>query len=230
MARADRLFRLLDALRRLPAPVTAARLAAETGVSERTLYRDIEALRAAGALIDGAAGYGYTLTEDPAVPPQMFDRMELEALVLGLGLLHWQGDPALADAAERVLAKVTATLPPRKAEEARHVALLSWAYEPHAGVPVHLAPLRTAAWEERAVEISYTDRHGANSTRRIWPLAIVYTDYEPWLLAWCCLRRDFRRFLIARISAVAETQESFRPRRVPLLRDMLARLEGAEAD
>ncbi len=226
MARADRLFRLLDALRRLPAPVTARRLAAETGVSERTLYRDIAALRAGGALIDGAAGFGYTLTEDPAVPPQMFNRIELEALVLGLGWLHWQGDPALADAAERVLAKVTATLPPRKAEEARHVALLSWAYEPKAEVPAHLAALREAAWAERAVEIGYTDRHGVGSARRIWPLAIVYTDYEPWLLAWCCLRRDFRRFLVSRIGAVAVTDESYRPRRVPLLRDMLARLQA----
>lgn len=226
MARADRLFRLLDALRRLPAPVTAARLARETGVSERTLYRDIAALRAGGALIDGAAGFGYTLTEDPAVPPQMFDRMELEALVLGLGWLHWQGDPALTDAAERVLAKVTATLPPRKAEEARHVALLSYAYEPKAEVPVHIAPLRDAAWEERAVEIGYTDRDGRQSERRVWPLGIVYTDYEPWLLAWCCLRRDFRRFLVSRIDRVAMTRESFRPRRVPLLRDMLSRLQG----
>lgn len=226
MTRADRLFRLLDALRRLPAPVTAARLAEETDVSERTLYRDIAALRAGGALIDGAAGYGYTLTEDPAVPPQMFDRMELEALVLGLGWLHWQGDPALAAAAERVVAKVTATLPARKADEARHVALLSYAYEPKAEVPAHMAPLREAAWEERVVEIGYTDRDGARSQRRVWPLGIVYTDYEPWLLAWCCLRRDFRRFLVSRIDGVATTGESFRPRRVPLLREMLARLRG----
>ena len=64
MARADRLFRLLTALRMLPQPVAAARLAGETGVSERTLYRDIDALRAGGALIDGAAGVGYVLTED----------------------------------------------------------------------------------------------------------------------------------------------------------------------
>ena len=46
MARPDRLFRLLSALRSLPKPVTAARLAAETEVSERTLYRDIDTLRA----------------------------------------------------------------------------------------------------------------------------------------------------------------------------------------
>lgn len=226
MPRADRLFRLLDALRRLPAPVTAARLAEETGVSERTLYRDIEALRAAGALIDGAPGFGYTLTEDPGLPPQMFDRLELEAVVLGLSMLHWQGDAALSQAAERALAKVIATLPPRKADEARHVALLSYVYEPAAEVPAYLATLREAAWDERAVDIGYSDRLDRATHRRIWPLGIVYTDYEPWLLAWCCLRRDFRRFLVSRIASVTDTGESFRPRRVPLLRDMLARLRG----
>lgn len=72
MSRTDRLMRLMDALRRLPAPVTAARLAGETGVSARQLYRDIATLRAGGALIDGEAGVGYSLTEDPALPPQSF--------------------------------------------------------------------------------------------------------------------------------------------------------------
>lgn len=56
MARMDRLMRLMDTLRRLPQPVTAARLSEETGVSLRQLYRDIATLRAGGALIDGAAG------------------------------------------------------------------------------------------------------------------------------------------------------------------------------
>ena len=58
MARSDRLLRLLQHLRTEPAPVTAARLADLSGVSERAIYRDIAALRAAGALIDGQAGYG----------------------------------------------------------------------------------------------------------------------------------------------------------------------------
>ncbi|EAQ12523.1 putative DNA-binding transcriptional regulator YafY [Maritimibacter alkaliphilus HTCC2654] len=222
MSRSDRLFRLLDTLRRLPPPVTAARLAGETGVSERTIYRDIESLRAAGAIIDGEAGFGYTLTEDNAVPPQMFDRLELEAVMLGLGWLEWQGDPALAEAAKRAIAKVTASLPVRKADEARHVALLAYAFDKKPEVPEFMPILREAAWEERAVDITYTDREGSFTERRIWPLSVVYTDYEPWILAWCCLRRGFRRFLISRVASVSETRESFRPRRVPLLREMMS--------
>jgi predicted DNA-binding transcriptional regulator YafY len=111
MARTDRLFRLLQALRVLPAPVTAARLAAETGVSLRTLYRDIESLRASGAVIEGERGFGYRLIEDGALPPQMFSRIEIEALVLGLSQVRHMSDPALAQAASAALAKVAATLP-----------------------------------------------------------------------------------------------------------------------
>ena len=51
MSRPERLFQLLNALRVLPKPVTAARLALEAAMSERTLYRDIECLQAGGALI-----------------------------------------------------------------------------------------------------------------------------------------------------------------------------------
>lgn len=64
MARSDRLFRLLQAMRELPAPFTAARLAAETGVSQRSLYRDFDSLRAAGARIEGERDYGYRLIEE----------------------------------------------------------------------------------------------------------------------------------------------------------------------
>ena len=101
-------MRLMDALRRLPAPVTAARLATETGVSKRQLYRDIATLRAGGALIDGEAGVGYTLTEDSALPPQSFSRLEIEALVLAVGELRQTGDAALEAAGDSALARIIA--------------------------------------------------------------------------------------------------------------------------
>ena len=111
MARTDRLMRLMDALRRLPKPVTAARLAGETGVSPRQLYRDIATLRAGGALIDGEAGLGYTLTEDSALPPQSFSRLEIEALMLAISSLRSIGDSDLTRAGQEAMARIVATLP-----------------------------------------------------------------------------------------------------------------------
>jgi predicted DNA-binding transcriptional regulator YafY len=226
MPRSDRLFRLLQALRRLPAPVTAQRLAEETGVSLRTLYRDIGALRAGGALIDGEAGLGYTLTEDPALPPQMFTRLEVEALVMGLSEVTQIGDPALARAAEDALAKITASLPERVQRQAAHATQLVHHYHPGPATSPFIPVLREAAWEERAVDITYADRDDANSRRRIWPLAIVRLDHALMCLAWCCLRQDFRQFRTDRIAAAEPADEHFRPRRVPLLRAYIARLSG----
>lgn len=219
MARTDRLFRLLDTLRRLPPPATAARLAAETGVSPRTLYRDIAALRAGGALIDGTAGYGYALVEDPMLPPQSFSREEIEALVLGLAEVRFAGDRALAAAAETALAKITATLPERQQRQAMHAVVQGYRFERRPEPAVDMGLIRLACWEERALDITYTDAEGHDTARRIWPLSIVFLDKVQMLLAWCCLRRDFRRFRLDRMRAMAETDESFRPRRVALLRE-----------
>jgi predicted DNA-binding transcriptional regulator YafY len=218
MSRADRLFRLLTAFRMLPQPVTAARLAEETGVSERTLYRDIQALRAGGALIDGAAGLGFTLTEDPALPPQMFTRLEVEALVLGLAEVALSGDPALARAAAEAQGKIIATLPDRVQRQAIHAVSRVYRFERRPALPPHMTTLREAAWEERALDLAYRDLTGTITRRRIWPLGIVFLDREVQCLAFCCLRQDFRRFKVLQMDAVRLTDESFRPRRVPLLR------------
>ena len=99
----------------MPAPVRAVQLADELNVSLRTVYRDIDALRGLGAVIDGEAGFGYTLIEDAALPPLGFENDELEALVLGLRDVAVIGDPALARAAQSALAKLTARVPPRQA-------------------------------------------------------------------------------------------------------------------
>lgn len=226
MPKSDRLFRLLSAFRMLPQPVTAASLAEETGVSERTIYRDIQSLRASGALIDGAAGAGYTLTEDPALPPQMFTRLEVEALVLGLAEVAQSGDAMLARAAAEAQAKIIATLPDRVQRQAIHSVTSTYRFERRKPAPSHLNLLREAAWDERAVDLTYRDVAGHLTDRRIWPLGTVFLDRDVMVLAWCCLRRDFRRFKVLEMSNVRLADESFRPRRVPLLRSFLDQLRA----
>jgi len=229
MARPDRLFRLLQAMRVMPAPITAIRLAGEMEVSLRTLYRDIDSLRAAGARIEGERGYGYRLVEDYALPPQTFDRTEIEAIVLGLAEVRHMGDPTLAAAAASVLAKVAATLPDDREQHLFHA--ISQVYRPEARYQVgpDIDTIRRACWEERSLTIRYADKSGAATERTIHPLAIVYSDRALTLLAWCSLRVAFRMFHLERISAVELAETNFRPRRAALLRRYLAQLGEEKA-
>ncbi|MCJ2009036.1 YafY family transcriptional regulator [Methylobacterium sp. E-041] len=224
MARADRLLRLLHAMRVLPAPVTAARLAEETGVSLRSIYRDIDSLRTAGAGIEGERGYGYRLVEDVALPPQTFDRIEIEALVLGLGEVRHMGDPALAEAAASVLAKVAATLSDRREQHLLHAVSQVRRFGTRYPATFDMTTIRTGCWREEAVTIRYADKDGATTVRTILPLSIVYLDDKMTVLAWCCLRAAFRMFRADRIAAAEPAGTSFRPRRVALLRSYVAEL------
>lgn len=228
MSRTDRLMRLMTALRCLPPPVTSARLAAETGVSPRQLYRDIATLRAGGALIDGAPGLGYRLTEDPALPPQSFSRIEIEALQLAVSQLARLGDPELAEAGRRALARIHATLPERQAQQALHTVLRSFARPAPPLVPpeIDLALIRRACWEEMSLRLTYRDLSDAVTEREVWPLGLGYHDTSLMLVALCQLRQDYRMFHIPRLIAVAPGGHSFRPRRVALLRDYAERRTG----
>ena len=106
MRRADRLFSLLLELRRSRV-VTARRLAQHLEVSERTVYRDIADLQASGIPIAGEAGVGYQLRGFD-LPPLMFDREEVEAMVLGARVVEAWGDGELAGAASSAIAKIEA--------------------------------------------------------------------------------------------------------------------------
>lgn len=229
MPRADRLLRLLQTIRGMTPPITAARLAEETGVSMRALYRDIDALRAAGARIEGQRGYGYSLAEDPSLPPQSLDRDEIEALALGLAEVSSWGDPTLARAAGSVLAKVAATLPDERERQLINAIARVFQPAPRYAHKMDLTLLRDACWQERAIRMRYRDLQDRDSAREILPLALVYNETCVTVLSWCCLREDFRMFRTERMSDMQPTGRSFRPRRVTLLRTYLQQLQDRRA-
>jgi predicted DNA-binding transcriptional regulator YafY len=224
MPRSDRLFRLLHVLRTLPAPVTAERLAEETEVSVRSIYRDIAALRAAGARIEGAAGYGYALSEDPALPPQSFTRIEIEALLFGMAEARFTGDRQIAEAAESVITKITATLPERQQREAAHAVHYVQRYGRGDQARPDVSVIRQACWDEEVLHLGYRDAEGRATDREIRPLTIGFMDNTLMCLGWCLLRDDYRLFRIDRIDSAMATGESFRPHRVALPRGFAARV------
>ena len=111
MDKTERLFSVMDALRRHRRPVPASALAEEQGVSVRTLYRAIQPLIGLGAPIDGEAGVGYMLRPGFFLPPLMFSAEELEALVLGARWVEQRPDDVLAGAARNALAKIATASP-----------------------------------------------------------------------------------------------------------------------
>ena len=78
MRRADRLFQIIQVLRRTRKPLTADAIAAELETSKRTIYRDIATLMAQRVPIRGEAGMGYILEKGFDLPPLMLTPDEIE--------------------------------------------------------------------------------------------------------------------------------------------------------
>src|SRR3984885_6861410 len=111
MRRADRLFDIIQRLRTARGPTTAAALAEDLEVTQRTVYRDIATLQARRVPIEGEAGVGYVLRRGFDLPPLMFTLDEIEAIAVGARMLSRTGDAGLQAAAESVLSKVTVAIP-----------------------------------------------------------------------------------------------------------------------
>lgn len=218
MSRAERLLRLLEILRRKRGIVTASDLASATEVSVRTVYRDIEALRAQGVNIDGEAGTGYRVQAGYVLPPLMFTEDELEALLLGVRWVAHRTDPSLGKSAQDALERIHAVLPPDLRTTFQHAALfVAPSTLPTEGIPLDLGGLREAIRERRRLRLDYRDAKGAPTERVVWPIALAFFDSSRVLAAWCELRGDFRHFRLDRIKGWTEAGGKFPGSRAALL-------------
>lgn len=224
--RTERLLTLLQALREHRRPVSARQLAAQLGVSERTIQRDFKLLSELGAPVEGEAGVGYVLGEGYFLPPLSFSGLEADALLLGLRFVARRGDPELAEAAGAALAKVVSGL-----DGARAMAMWAngLAVAPSgSGGGERIGRVRRAIASEHKLEISYRDAAGAETRRVVWPIALAFFDDVEMLVAWCERREAFRHFRLDRIQAMEE-----RPEHLPAPRRILLaeyRLEEQDAD
>lgn len=202
MSRSQRLLALLQDLRGRRRPVTADALALAFGVSVRTLYRDINILRAQGARIEGEAGFGYVLRPGFLLPPLMFTAEEIEAILIGASWVARRQDLAMEAAARSALAKIAVVAP----DELRHVVdrsgLLVGAISPGAGTTIDARIIRGALRRERKLVLTYADAEATSTERTVWPVALAIYETTQILAAWCELREDFRHFRLDRIRRV----------------------------
>src|SRR5690349_8425945 len=201
MRRADRLFQIVQLLRRSRA-TTAAQLATELEVSERTIYRDVQDLAISGVPIQGEAGVGYALPVHFELPPLMFDAAEIEALVLGARMVQGWSDDQLARAARSALSKIENVLPESLAAQLESSKLFVPDFHVDREQRSTMVNVRQGLDQDRVLRLDYVDEQGRRSSRAVRPLGLFYWGGGWTLLAWCELRTDFRSFRLDRFAAV----------------------------
>jgi len=207
--RADRLFQIVQYLRsrRL---TTAAWLAENLEVSERTIYRDIQDLMASGVPIDGEAGVGYVLHKGFDIPPIMFTKDEVEALVIaGRMAKTWAGSN-LARSMQQALDKIEAVMPENLKTELDKPNLYSPEFLIHENTAQLLDQLREATNNKQTIHIRYQSLRDEISERNVRPLGLIFWGKIWTLAAWCEHRRSYRNFRVDRITSFHVTDQVFK--------------------
>lgn len=187
--------------------MTAAELARELEVSERTVYRDMEALSAAGVPVyaDQGRGGGYRLVGGYRTRLTGLTREEAEALFLS-GLPGPAGDMGRADVLAAAELKVLAALPralrdaPARANQRFHLDAPGWFGE--SGPPPMLRDLARAVWDDETVELRYR-RKDSEVTRTADPYGLVLKNGTWYLVARA--GGGHRTYRVDRVAAVRPT-------------------------
>jgi len=208
--RASRLLSILITLQ-MHGRVTAAVLAERFEVSQRTIYRDIDALSAAGVPVyaDKGPGGGFALLDGYRTRLTGLTAAEAEAVLL-MGLPGPASDLGLAEPASAARLKLVAALPAAAGDSARrigdrfHLDPVDW-YR-RALAPAHLATVAAAVWAQRCIVMHY-ESWKTEVRRTVEPLGLVLKAGHWYLVA--RVGKDLRTYRVAKMLAVDASDEMF---------------------
>ena len=209
MRRADRLFQLINLLRGNRRAVTARHLAERLQVSERTIYRDVQALSLSNVPIEGEAGVGYRLQKQYDLPPLMFDTSEVEALLFGARMVQAWSDKQLAASAHSAMQKILAILPDHLQRSEQDTSLLVPDFIVDARYRAYSEEIRAAIKSKQVLQLDYRREDMEFSSRRIQPLGLFFWGRAWTVIGWCELRQAYRMFRLDRIANLEMTGITF---------------------
>lgn len=185
MRRADRLMQLIQILRDGTLH-KAADLAAATGVSLRSIYRDMETLAASGVPIEGERGIGYRVTAAITLPPLNLTMTEMEALHIGLSAVGESEDAELSSAAKALLTKLDAVTPEDRSRAPQGSGFAIYPFADAARGFQHLPVMRQAMRTRQKLEVVI-----GGTTRTVRPLQLDYWGRLWTCVVWCETARGF---------------------------------------
>lgn len=197
--------------------VQAAELADKFEVSQRTIYRDMQALTEAGVPIGAEAGTGYYLVDGYSLPPVMFTEKEANALLTASKIINTNNDQSLIKEYQEAIDKVIAVLRTSQKKKLEILEQRIFTYNRTAVYPSNsLSVIQQAITDYRVLEIEYTKASNEFSKRLIEPLGVYFTNNTWIMIVYCRLRKDYREFRTDRIRSIKETQELFQPQQFTL--------------
>jgi predicted DNA-binding transcriptional regulator YafY len=226
MNRIDRLFgitTLLQARRYTP----AEQIAGQFGISVRTVYRDIRSLSEQGIPISFEAQRGYFLVQGFFLPPVTFSAEEANALLLLEALGATLADQSIGRHVAAALQKVKAVLRPADQDRLAQLACGIQLHLPEyqEGATELLAPIQSAIANRQVLELTYRDKAGHSSQRRVEPIGLVFYNFAWQLVGWCQLRRAYRQFRVSRVRRLTATTLAFTNEAPLSLADYIAGLQ-----
>lgn len=214
-ARTLRLLSLLQRRRHWSGPELCARL----GVSDRTLRRDIERLRALGYTVDSGSGVegGYRLGRSSGDAALLLDDDETTALAAALHAAA-RGSSELAEASLGALTKVLSMLGPaqrHRAETVRSATAFGSVTDDAAPRLAVLDTVAAACRDQVRLGFDYRSADGTATSRYVEPCQVVALDTRWYLVAYDCDRADWRTFRLDRMDRPVPARNTFPPRRPP---------------
>lgn len=208
MKRSERLHAISEALRRGGAHgVTAEFLAADFGVSLRTIKRDIDALENAGLPIwaKPGPGGGYGVLAQAHLPPITLSPAQAVGLLAAVTAAR---DAPYSDLAAAGIRKILDVLDPPTREKADQLAERIWVKADEPASRVVQSALEEAMADQRVVRIRYVSGSGQETTRDVEPVIFASREGQWYLIGWCRLRDEMRWFKLSRIAQATVTKDA----------------------
>ena len=213
-----RLLRLLSLLQ-TRRTWSGAELAHRLGVTDRTLRRDIDRLRALDYPVHATTGTagGYRLASGQNLPPLLLDDEEALATAIALATAAAAGT-GTEDSALRALTKLQRVLPARLRPQLAALTGTTAAVAPRnaPGVdPDALAVIAAGCRDGEILAFDYRNRGDEPTARRVEPHRLVAHGGRWYLIAFDPSRDDWRTFRIDRMADLRPTRRAFAPRDLP---------------
>jgi predicted DNA-binding transcriptional regulator YafY len=187
-------------------------------VSNRTIYRDIDAINRAGIPVRSTSGVGggFEIMQGYKIDRKVFSTADLSSILMGLSSLS---NIIRGDELVHALAKVKSFIPADRAKDITlkasqiYIDLSPWMG--NRNLQPYLEIIKTALQESKLLSFAYTDRHGNTTTRTVEPYQLVVKSSHWYVHGYCHKRKDFRLFKLSRLADLHLMEESFTPRDYP---------------